>query len=211
MNRKRYDILLLLSFMILLVSCGGTSQQRNMLSRAERLMNNHPDSALKILDSARNEAPNLPRSLRMRYELLHAATQNKAYISFTSDSVMKEVVDYYDSHGTANEQLLAHYVLGSVYRDLNDASMALQCYHDAVDKADTTSTDCDYSLLGIVHSQIAVLFLLQESPKLALSEMDKAIRYAWLAHEPYLAISCYEQKSCIYYELNMLDSAINLS
>ena len=152
MNRKRYDILLLLSFMILLVSCGGTPQQRNMLSRAERLMNNYPDSVLKILDSARNEAPNYPRSLRMKYELLHAAAQNKAYISFTSDSVMKEVVDYYDSHGTANEQLQAHYVLGCVYRDLNDAPRALHCYQDAVDKADTTSEDCNYNLPSRVYN-----------------------------------------------------------
>ncbi len=211
MNKKRYQILLLLSFIILLVSCGGTRQQRNMLSRAERLLNNYPDSSLKILDSAKNEAPNFPRSLRMKYELLHAAAQNKAYINFTSDSVMKEVVNYYDSHGTANEQLQAHYELGSVYRDLNDAPKALQCYYDAVDKADTTSSDCDYSLLGTVHSQIAVLFLLQESPNLALSEMDKAIRYAWMAHDPYLAINTYEQKSCVYYNLNMLDSAINIS
>jgi len=211
MNRKRYDILLLLSFMILLISCGGTPQQRNMLSRAERLMNNHPDSVLKILDSARNEAPNYPRSLRMKYELLHAAAQNKAYISFTSDSVMKEVVDYYDSHGTANEQLQAHYVLGCVYRDLNDAPKALQCYYDAVDKADTTSSDCDYYTLCCVHSQMYILFGKQGYDEQALSEINKMYKCALLGKDTVGAINAYEYKSNLYYVNGNLDSAYNIS
>ena len=32
---------------------------------------------------------------------------------------MKEVVDYYDRHGSANERMLANYVLGCVYRDMH--------------------------------------------------------------------------------------------
>lgn len=211
MNRKRYDLLLLLSFIIIFVSCGGTPQQRNMLSRAERLMNNHPDSVLKILDSARNEVLNYPRSLRMKYELLHAAAQNKAYINFTSDSVMKEVVDYYDSHGTANEQLQAHYVLGCVYRDLNDAPKALQCYYDAVDKADTTSTDCDYYTLCCVHSQMYILFDKQGYDKQALLEISKMHKCALLGKDTIGAINAYEYKSNLYYVNGKLDSAYNIS
>jgi len=208
MNRKRYDILLLLSFMIFLVSCGDTRQQRNMLSRAERLMNNHPDSALKILDSARNEAPNYPRSLRMKYELLHAAAQNKAYINFTSDSVMKEVVDYYDSHGTANEQLQAHYVLGCVYRDLNDAPKALQCYQDAVDKADTTSEDCNYNLLSRVYNVMGYIYGRQLDPKNSLRLLSFAYRYALRSKDTALVINCYEQRVDAYFSLKMKDSVI---
>ena len=208
MNRKRYGILLLLSFMIFLVSCGGTPQQRNMLSRAERLMNNHPDSVLKILDSARNEAPNYPRSLRMKYELLHAAAQNKAYINFTSDSVMKEVVDYYDSHGTANEQLQAHYVLGCVYRDLNDAPKALQCYQDAVDKADTTSEDCNYNLLSRVYNVMGYIYGRQLDPKNSLRLLSFAYRYALRSKDTVLVINCYEQRVDAYFSLKMKDSVI---
>ena len=210
MNRKRYDILLLLSFMILLVSCSGTPQQRNMLSRAERLMNNYPDSALKILDSARNEAPNYPRSLRMKYELLHAAAQNKAYIKFTSDSVMKEVVDYYDSHGTANEQLQAHYVLGCIYFKLNDAPRAMKCLHEAVEKADTMSDKCDYNLLSRVYNVMGYIYGRQLDSKNSLHQLSFAYKYALRSKDTLLAINCYEQRVDAYFNLKMADSVISI-
>ncbi len=54
------------------------------MSRAESVMENNPDLALKILDSVRNRVPELPRSLRMQYEILHASAQNIAFIVFTT-------------------------------------------------------------------------------------------------------------------------------
>jgi len=64
---------------------------------------------------------------------LHAKAQNKAYVPFTSDTMMNATVDYYDRNGTANEQMETHYLLGCVYRDLSDAPKALSAYHDAVE------------------------------------------------------------------------------
>lgn len=74
----------------------------------------------------------------MYYDLLRADAQNKAYIDFTTDSVMLQVADYYDQHGTANEQMRAHYLLGCTYRDLKDVPMEQQCFLEATEKADTT-------------------------------------------------------------------------
>ena len=210
MIKKRYQILLLLSFMILLVSCGGTRQQRNMLSRAEHLLNNHPDSSLKILDSAKNEAPNFSRSLRMRYELLHAAAQNKAYINFTSDSVMKEVVDYYDSHGTANEQLQAHYVLGCVYFKLNDSPRAMSCLHEAVERADTASDKCDFNLLSRVYNVMGYIYGRQLDSRNSLRQLSFAYKYALRSKDTLLAINCYEQRVDAYFNLKMADSVISI-
>ena len=67
---------------------------------------------------------------------------------------MLDVVDYYDHHGTANERMRAYYLLGCVDRDLGEAPQALECYHDAVDCADTTAQDCDYKLLSRVYGQM---------------------------------------------------------
>ena len=52
----------------------------------------------------------------MKYELLYAKAMNKAYIDFTSDSIMKKVALYYDKHGSKNEQMEAYYLLGCVYK-----------------------------------------------------------------------------------------------
>ena len=52
----------------------------------------------------------------MQGELLRARRMNKEYIDFTTDSVMKEVAAYYDRHGSPNERMEAHYLLGCAYR-----------------------------------------------------------------------------------------------
>ena len=65
-------------------------------------------------------------SRQMHEALMQAKAQNENFEPFTTDSTMLRVVDYYDSHGTANEQMLAHYLLGCVYRDLGDAPRALE-------------------------------------------------------------------------------------
>ena len=68
----------------------------------------------------------------MHRELLRAREMNTNYIPFTTDSVMKEAVAYYDRHGTPSERMEAHYLLGCAYRDMGQAPQALQCYQDAV-------------------------------------------------------------------------------
>ena len=64
------------------------------------------------------------RHERMREELFRAREMNKEYIDFTTDSVMKEVADWYDRHGTSNERMEAHYLLGCTYRDMGEAPRA---------------------------------------------------------------------------------------
>ena len=51
----------------------------------------------------------------MRYRLLKADALNKTDAPLPSDTLMKEVVEYYDRHGDANERMRAHYLLGRVY------------------------------------------------------------------------------------------------
>ena len=46
--------------------------------------------------------------------------QNRDYVPFTSDSTALVLTDYFDSHGTANERMRAHYILGCAYRDMGE-------------------------------------------------------------------------------------------
>ena len=70
-------------------------------------------------------------------------------------------VRFFDRHGTPNDRLLAHYLLGRAYHEHGEAPMALQCYHDALDCADTTAADCDFAQLSRVYAQMANVFLFQ--------------------------------------------------
>ena len=142
--------------------------------------------------------------------LAEADSLNQNYIPFTTDSTMKEVVDYYDHHGTANERMRAHYLLGCVYRDLGEAPHALECYHDAVDCADTTARDCDYKQLSRVYSQMAYIYDQEYVPVYQLSSLESACKYANLAKDTVLALIYQSKKADAYEKLGELDSATTI-
>lgn len=180
---------------------------RHIIACADSLSLTRPDSAMAIMDSIGQTKDRLSHSEQMYYELIRAKVQNRAYIDFTTDSVMLLVADYYDHHGSANDRMLAHYLLGCTYRDMKEAPMSLQCYYDAVEAADTTSSDCDYRTLCNIYSQIASLFHQQCTPKYALEANRKAMKYAKLADDTIRFINAYSQCALTYDRLSMCDSA----
>lgn len=198
-------------FMAVLNGCDNNSRVTALLSRADSLMSSRPDSALKILENSSAEIDKWPKSLQMRYNLLLAKAQNKAYVPFSSDSVMTIVTSYYDRHGTSNERMEAHYLLGCVYRDLGEAPKALSAYHDALECSDTTTVDCDYALLSRLHAQIADLFQKMQLPYDALEEADKALKMSIRAKDSVMAIDSRMLKASAYYLLGNNDSVISIS
>lgn len=205
---ERSIIFILLS---MLLSCTGNKAYDQQLSKADSIMDIADDSAqiaIKMLDALKPEWSKFTKAQRMRYDLLYHKAMNKAYIDFTSDSTMLAVVDYYEHHGTANDRMLAYYILGCVYRDMHEAPMALEYYNKATEQADTAAQDCDYATLCRVYSQMGFLFAKQHLPHQELASLDKAVKYAYLAKDTLNAIRYYENKQAIYANQNKLDSAI---
>ena len=164
--------------LLLVLLCGcthGTVHRR--LSAIDSLTEQHYDSALLLL----RQMDTLPmrRADRMYLELLRGKAMNKADSLFTTDSVMRRVVRYYDRHGSRNRRMLAHYVLGCAYRDMQSAPRALEQYQQAIDVADTTAADCDLNTLMRVHSQMADLYLQMHLYEDSHREDSIAQRLAW--------------------------------
>ncbi|WP_317574891.1 hypothetical protein [Segatella copri] len=208
-------VIFLLFIIMLLASCAGNRKYDDLMQRADSIMNVNDDSAkvaIRMLDGVKSQLPEFSKAQKMRYELLRHKAMNKAYISFTSDSKMKEVVDYYDRHGSANERMLANYVLGCVYRDMHEVPLALEYYNKATEQADTTAADCDYGTLYRVYSQMGFLFSKQYLPYQLLDAFGKAEKYAYLAKDTLNAIINYQNKGDAYDYLGRKDSvvAINL-
>ena len=130
----------------------------SIITKAEQLLSTKPDSALAVLDDIRKSKEDCPRSQQMRYELVYAQAQNKAFVNFTTDSIVLSLVDYYERHGNANEQMMANYMAGCAYRDLEDALSALKYLNRAVDAVDEKDGDCDLSTLMRVYSQMGGLY-----------------------------------------------------
>lgn len=208
-------VIFLLLIIMILTSCAGNRKYDDLMQRADCIMDVDDDSAkvaIRILDGVKPQLLEFSKAQKMRYELLRHKAMNKAYISFTSDSIMKEVVDYYDRHGSANERMLANYVLGCVYRDMHEVPLALEYYNKAAEQADTTAADCDYGTLYRVYSQMGFLFSKQYLPYQLLDAFGKAEKYAYLAKDTLNAIINYQNKGDAYDYLGKKDSvvAINL-
>lgn len=207
-------VIFLLLIIMLLASCAGNRKYDDLMQRADSIMNVNDDSAkvaIRMLDGVKSQLPEFTQAQKMRYELLRHKAMNKACITFTSDSVMKEVVDYYDHHGSANERMLANYVLGCVYRDLHEAPMALEYYNKATEQADTTAADCDYGTLYRVYSQMGFLFSKQYLLYQELNAFDKAEKYAYLAKDTFNAIVNYQNQGEVYDFLGKKDSVIAIN
>ena len=208
------NVIFLLLIIMLLASCAGNRKYDDLMQRADSIMNVNDDSAkvaIRMLDGVKSQLPEFSKSQKMRYELLRHKAMNKACITFTSDSVMKEVVDYYDHHGSANERMLANYVLGCVYRDMHEAPMALEYYNKATEQADTTAADCDYGTLYRVYSQMGFLFSKQYLPYQLLDAFGKAEKYAYLAKDTLNAIINYQNRENAYSYLGNKDSVIAIN
>ena len=207
-------VIFILLIIMILTSCAGNRKYDDLMQRADSIMNVNDDSAkvaIRMLDGVKPQLLEFSKAQKMRYELLRHKAMNKAYISFTSDSTMKEVVDYYDRHGSANERMLANYVLGCVYRDMYEVPMALEYYDKAAEQADTTAADCDYGTLYRVYSQMGFLFSKQYLPYQELNAFDKAEKYAYLAKDTFNAIVNYQNQGEVYAFLGKKDSVIAIN
>lgn len=109
-----------------LSSChfSGGNNQLAVLQYADSLMENHPDSALLLLENIDN-TDTLLRADRAYYALLLTQAKDKNYIKHTTDSVMHEVVDYYDSGNNDVLRMKAHYYLARVYQDMDSVSASV--------------------------------------------------------------------------------------
>ncbi len=206
MIAKRLIRIIVAGAVALLTGCGGDGYTPE-LHALDSLMYEKPDSALHLLDSLSTESAGWSKSQRMRHSLLTMKARNKAYVPFTSDTIAKDLVSYYDSNGTPNDRVLAHYLLGCVYRDLGEAPHAVDCYLDAVSLADTTSADCDYNTLAVTYSQMAKVYHQQLLLTDEMEARKHASRYSYLDKDTVKAIYHIEKIATIYILMNKRDSA----
>ena len=122
-------ILPLLLLFLAFAACTESVRHAKALEEAETLLGSRPEEALRMLDSIGRLDGSMGKKERMRWQLLRLTAQNKCYVPFNSDSAALEVAGYYDRHGTPNERMAAHYLLGCVYRDLRKPQNQLQAFH----------------------------------------------------------------------------------
>ena len=145
---------------------------------------------------------------RMRQQLQQLQVRNQSDSLMTDDSLATVLCTWFDSHGTPNERMLAHYLMGRTWADKGEAPQALAAYHTAAECADTTAADCDYSILTRIHAQLADLFYSQALYRHQLAEIDKAYKYSLLSGDSAMSLYCFSNKASAYRQMHMQDSTI---
>ena len=182
----------------------------SVMTKADSLMRTRPDSALKLLYSLTPEGKPFPlgEGWGEAYYLLLLDAQNKCDTVFRSDTLQRALVSYYDRHGTPNERMRAYYLLGRACHDMGEAPRALDCYQQAIDCADTTSTDCDYYTLSAVYGQMSSLFHRQFLAEDELKAQVAAEKYSWKTKDTLRALEDYELRFRPYYLKGEKDSVL---
>lgn len=203
-------VFIYISIMIAILSgCNGRKTTRQ-LETISKIANDNPDSALMLLGKYDHEKSDWSKDDRMRYELVRLKAENKSGVKFTSDSIIKKVVCYYKDNGNANEKMLSYYLLGRTYSDMEEAPEALQAYYDAISKADTTSSTCDYNTLIAVYGQMSRIFHKQNLPHDEIWALKHYIEYIRKNGSLKEYIMEKEQLIRPYYLLNEKDSVLKL-
>lgn len=202
----RYILFLILIFA---VSCSDNNPLLSRLDHIDSIMDANPQAAYDSLCTIKN-TQNIAsaKKVNMKWRMLMATAQNKLYMQMPTDSAFSEVVAYYDRNGSDNEKMQSRYLLGCIYRDMNDAPKAIECYNYVLEHFSDIDSQEGYKLLALSYGEKADLLYAQLLLPKAIAAYNKAILYSEKCNDSLLLADNYNYKSFAYSLLNMYDSAI---
>ena len=186
------------SALIGLVACGDKQVVTDVLNRAEKLMDEHPDSSLVLLrtltfDDFRKE------SNRARYALLHSQALDKNYIDVTSDSLISVAVEYYKDKDDVRGKFLSCYYMGRVHANGERYLQATSCLMESEQLVDEVGDDY---LSGLLYSEMGRIYRLYYDYPKSLEAHQKAAEYyeraGKIGHRNYM----WYYQSSVYREMN---------
>lgn len=166
-------------------------------------MKDRPDSALIYLSSLDSVIQCEPEETQMYYGLLTTKAKDKKYLPHKSDSLMKEVVRFYESYGDTDKLMEAYYYLGSVYRDMKDAPRAIAIFQQAADVGENSQR---YDLLGRIYEQMGTLLAYQSLYEEALKIYKIAYAHNLKREAGPGLVYALRNQGRMYQSLNRLDS-----
>ena len=114
----------------ILCSCSHSTQDERLI-RISEIVSDSPQTAIACLDSI--DPKQLSEADRHLFDLLTVKANDKAYIAHKSDSLIRDVISYYERHDKDPLYAEALYYGGRVYSDLGDYPTSLRYFQNALD------------------------------------------------------------------------------
>ena len=159
---------------ILLSTCYCCSRQKatdDIIAQAENIIEQRPDSALKLLNSVLSPE-DLNKARFNKYILLMFQAKDKSLKDITSDTIIFSVKDYYIKKKDIPNAALAAYYCGRLWHEQKNMDKAIEVYREAENLADKTD---NYNLKGLIQSNLGVLHREHSSYEKAIELNKNAI------------------------------------
>ncbi|MEA4916260.1 tetratricopeptide repeat protein [Proteiniphilum sp.] len=155
-----YHICLLVWIITAMLSCGNPQPYATkLLAQAEQLIDEHPDSALLLIDSIFYPEKSLSKEEYMRYSVARVRTRYKNYLPIYEDTLIFTAKEYFISRpGNHEQKALASFYSGCVYLEKGDYEQTMQYYKEAEEFAASTS---NMALKGLIQYNIGDLLSTQ--------------------------------------------------
>lgn len=198
---KKLIFILIAIFAVLFSSCSGAKYRKSLIE-ADSLCSTNPREAIMVLGRMKQEMTEASEQERMYYRLLQIKAADKAYIRHTSDSIILELVEYYETEGDKKLLSEAYYYAGSTYRDLNDAPRALEYYQKAMELISNGH------IMGNLYFQIGNLLLNQTFYNQAIDMYQKAKMYYIAQNDRVNTVHTLRNLAYTYNKIGEIDSCL---
>lgn len=177
MRQIIYAIIILYSILII-SGCNGNKTTNKLmpeLEQAEKVMFDHPDSALHLLESMEIPSLQTDKENHALWCLLVTQAQYKQMMKIHSDSLVRIAYDYYKPTDNARRKAMSALYMGDINYELRNIEEAMQYYLEG--KTEVEKTD-DYKTGYLVMISLCRLYLYRDFADYALEASRKAYDYA---------------------------------
>ena len=177
MRQIIYAIIILYSILII-SGCNGNKTTNKLmpeLEQAEKVMFDHPDSALHLLESMEIPSSQTDKENHALWCLLTSQAKVKQLMKISSDSLVRIAYDYYKPTDNARRKAMSALYMGDINYELRNIEEAMQYYLEG--KTEVEKTD-DYKTGYLVMISLCRLYLYRDFADYALEASRKAYDYA---------------------------------
>ncbi|NDV63677.1 tetratricopeptide repeat protein [Bacteroides sp. 224] len=172
MKKTLFIAIIIYSILQIATSC--SSKEFKHLSKAESIMNEYPDSALKIL-----RAIEYPGELEGKeladYCLLITQAMDKSYVDLDSDSLINIAIKYYEHQNDEGKKALSYFYKGR-YNFIKEAYTDATFYFKKAEEGALKTNNDD--LAGLIYNSLGQIYYIQHLYDASITYFQKALKYA---------------------------------
>lgn len=206
MRQIIYAIIILYSILII-SGCNGNKTTNKLmpeLEQAEKVMFDHPDSALHLLESMEIPSLQTDKENHALWCLLMTQAKYKMVMKISSDSLVRIAYDYYKPTNNARRKAMSALYMGGLNYNLGNIEESIRFYLEAKTEMEKTN---DYKLGYLIMSGLGRIYLYRNLIEYAFEACQSAYNYSVKdSNLRYQMVSLQYLARC-YCLLNNLDKA----